>query len=302
MITTPEAREAGIGLRELTEGVRSGALVRVARGAYVRSAELRRTRFEARYAVRSIAVVRARPDALAASHTSAAAIYGLPTPSWSDERIHVCHRTRIGTTRRQRRVTVHCCPAEDAITVWGGVAIVLPAVAAIQTALLGSLVEGVSVMDAVRQRELASEDQVLEWLDRLERVPRVSRARRALELSDGKAQSPKESHLRLILQDLGYTVVAQHPVEEDGRVFAYADFYIPELRVVVEFDGRVKYRRADGEGDDMAVYREKVREDRIRRLNLGVARIVTSDLARPDLVDRRVRAAASTVHWPRRVS
>ena len=301
-VTTREAREAGIPLRELTRGVRAGSLVRVARGAYVSGDELRRRRFEDRYALRSIAVVRARPDEVAASHTSAAAIYGLPTPAGSDERIHVCHRTRTGTTRRHRRVTVHCCPDEDAVTTRDGIAIVTPGVAAIQTALMGSTVAGVSVMDAVRQRELATEEQVREWLDRFGRQPHLTLARRALEMSDGKAQSPKETHLRLILQGLGYVVVAQYAIEEDGRVFAYADFYIPALRVVVEFDGRVKYLRADGQGDDMAVYREKVREDRIRRLNYGVARIVSSDLATPALVDRRVKDAASTVHGPRRAS
>ena len=344
IITAREARSVGIRTEKVRAAVRAGELVRVVRGGYVTRSAMLAVSYEARHVLRTAVLLRTRPGDVAASHTSAAAMWGLPVTTRLMERIHVCHRTRTGTTRRHREFTVHCCPGEDAVlearversaNAFGivlpdrasdpgqpgagsadgadadtgsslvpapVVVVVHPAVAAVQSALLTPTSTAVGIMDAVRQRGLATVPQLQDWLDRMRFVPGIPHAREALARSDGLAESPPESWLRLILVDLGYTVVAQHPIAEDGRVFARVDFYLPELGVVVEFDGRVKYVRSDGSGDGDAVVAEKRREDRIRRLGYGVVRVGSEDLGRPDVIDRYIKDAARTVRRPLRAS
>ncbi|MGC5584504.1 hypothetical protein [Ornithinimicrobium sp. W1665] len=327
IVTAREARSVGIRTEKIRAAVHTGELVRVVRGGYVTRSAMLAVRFEARHVLRTTVLLRTRPEDLAASHTSAAVMWGLPVTTSAMERMHVCHRTRKGTTRLHREFTVHCCPGEGAVVaaqvvrssnafgivlpdptsdrahaVAGPsrceaptVPVVHPAVAAIQSALLTRPSIAVSIMDAVRHRGLATVPQLQDWLGRMRFVPGIPHAREALERSDGLAESSPESWLRLILLELGYTVVAQHAICEDGRVFARVDFYLPELGVVVEFDGRVKYVRADGTGDADAVVAEKHREDRIRRLGYGVVRVGNEDLTKPELIDRYIKDAARTV-------
>lgn len=334
IITAREARSVGMRTEKIQAAVRTGELVRVVRGGYVTRSAMLAVSYEARHVLRTTVLLRTRPEDVAASHTSAAAMWGLPVPASELERMHVCHRTRKGTTRVHREFTVHCCPGEDAVVpaevvrssntfglvlpagdpgpddadarpspaATGTVLVVHPAVAAIQSAQLTRTSIAVSIIDAVRQRRLATVPELREWLDRMRFVPGIPHVREALAKSDGLAESPPESWLRLILVELGYTVVAQHTICEDGRVFARVDFYLPELGVVVEFDGRVKYVRPDGSGDGDAVVAEKLREDRIRRLGYGVVRVGSQDLRRPDLIDRHIKDAARTVRWEKLAS
>ena len=76
-----------------------------------------------------------------------------------------------------------------------------------------------------------------------------------------------------------------------GRVVARVDFLVGD-RVVVEFDGMVKYEGLDGR---RALAAEKEREDLLRALGFVVIRVVWADLERPDLVTARVRAALRSV-------
>ena len=56
--------------------------------------------------------------------------------------------------------------------------------------------------------------------------------------------------------------VPQFEVYDDGVLLALLDFALPEQKVWIEFDGRVKYQVYLREGEDatMAVLREKKRE------------------------------------------
>ena len=59
-----------------------------------------------------------------------------------------------------------------------------------------------------------------------------------------------------------------------------------------EFDGKVKYGRLlrPGESPADAVFREKVREDRLREaLQWGMVRLVWADLYRPAATAARIR-------------
>jgi very-short-patch-repair endonuclease len=76
-------------------------------------------------------------------------------------------------------------------------------------------------------------------------------------------------------------------VDGSGVVVARVDHLVDE-RVVVEFDGLVKYAGAEGRD---ALAAEKAREDLLRSLGYEVVRLTWADLDRPQRVDALVRAA-----------
>jgi very-short-patch-repair endonuclease len=76
-------------------------------------------------------------------------------------------------------------------------------------------------------------------------------------------------------------------VDERGDFVARVDFLVNGTKVVVEFDGKVKYAA----GDPKVLWLEKRREDRLRRLGYVVVRITWAQLERPGAVAAAVRAA-----------
>ena len=81
--------------------------------------------------------------------------------------------------------------------------------------------------------------------------------------------------------------------DETGTVIARVDFLFQAQRVVVEFDGAVKYGGAAQRGQ-MALIAEKRREDAIRRLGYVVVRLTWADLASPERVRALILAAMRT--------
>lgn len=150
--------------------------------------------------------------------------------------------------------------------------------------------------DAALHRGLVTEEELLEEVARV--TPHQGR-RRALEAvlqMDGKAESVGESRTRLVFHDLGFTYESQfHVLGDDGAVVARTDFLVEG--VIVEFDGRVKYR-AEGEDASAILWMEKRREDAIRRRGYPVERVIWSDLERPGLLGARIRAAKALVRDP----
>jgi very-short-patch-repair endonuclease len=71
------------------------------------------------------------------------------------------------------------------------------------------------------------------------------------------------------------------------------DFLWRDWKVVGEFDGKLKYGRELREGEDPgeAVFREKIREDRLRELGYIVVRWVWDDLRQPERLAARIRRA-----------
>ena len=67
----------------------------------------------------------------------------------------------------------------------------------------------------------------------------AARARQAVELLDGRAESPPESVLRLIFADAGLPRPdINHDLRTaDGRFLARPDFRFPSYRVIVEYEG-----------------------------------------------------------------
>ena len=85
----------------------------------------------------------------------------------------------------------------------------------------------------------------------------------------------------------------QVPVlDENGWVFAYADFVWEEEGVFLEFDGRIKYEKYRRKGETLEEYlmREKRREEQICLLTgWQCIRIQWADLEHPERTAARIR-------------
>lgn len=111
-----------------------------------------------------------------------------------------------------------------------------------------------------------------------------------LNMTDAKRESVGESRLGVLAIAAGIRLVPQVTiVDEDGDFVARVDFVVEGTRIVVEFDGKVKYT----EGGPDALFAEKRREDRLRRLGYTVIRVTWADLEHPGRVAAWIRSAVA---------
>ncbi|MBP6526067.1 MAG: DUF559 domain-containing protein [Dermatophilaceae bacterium] len=105
---------------------------------------------------------------------------------------------------------------------------------------------------------------------------------------DGRRESVGESRCAVAMAMAGIEVTPQALiVDEDGELVGRVDFLVTGTNVIVEFDGKVKY----ASGDPDVLWKEKRREDRLRRLGYVVVRLTWADLERPGGVAAAVRRA-----------
>lgn len=209
-------------------------------------------------------LVRARYAALTApgivSHRSAAALWGMPDVDPPDVRLHLitpgAKRTHSG-----RGVVRHVDARGDlTATSIDGVPVTTVVQTAVDLARTGTSTQAVVVFDHVLRRGDCSRDDLGRALDPLDGLRGIRQARDALAFADPGSDSPGESISRVTLRDLRVpTPVLQQEFTTDAGRFR-VDFWWPEHGVVGEFDGRVKY------DDHEVVWREKLREDALRRL------------------------------------
>ncbi|MGV8968431.1 MAG: hypothetical protein ACOH2F_19365 [Cellulomonas sp.] len=127
----------------------------------------------------------------------------------------------------------------------------------------------------------------------------VATARAVLAAADGGAESPGETRVRHILVSHGLPrPELQVPVHTRLGWF-WADLGWREWRLLIEFDGFIKYSSL-AHGDPAAVlFAEKRRQDAIAEQDWGVLRVTAADLRHPkDLVARVCRRlpAAAVAH------
>ena len=118
------------------------------------------------------------------------------------------------------------------------------------------------------------------------RWPGIATARSALDLLDGRSESPLESLSRLRLQahQLPRPDLQADLRDERGRFVARVDFLF-EGRVIGEADGLSKY-------DTIAVlHAEKIRHERLENLGYVVVRWMWRDLGCFGAVAERIRGA-----------
>lgn len=299
VLLTRDLLEVGSTHFELATAVEKGRLEHVRRGAYARSPVADPVQAHRRLIAATLA--QTHPGAVV-SHTSAAVLHGLPVPRAAIEVVHLT-RDRHGGGQRRAWLRVHGHPLPDGdVTVLAGVLATSLERTLVDVACTLPLTDAVAVADAGLRRG-AGQTDLAEVLGGVGRRTGISRARRVLELADATSESYGESISRVVMIGHGLPrPLPQVSVFDRRQTFVgRTDFAWPELGVVGEFDGRVKYGRDLAPGQDLAevLWREKLREDRLRELGWLVVRWIWSDLDPPQAwFDRLTRALEQGGHRP----
>ncbi|TFC03728.1 hypothetical protein E3O42_06120 [Cryobacterium adonitolivorans] len=279
LILATDAARVGLQ-RELRREFERKGLVRLRRGVYVLTTEWAALGADERYLrrIRAHAAVAEGPAVY--SHVSAAALWGLPiVGAWPTE-VHLTAsaaaggRSRPGVVRHSQEHSLDVMEHE-------GLRVTSVAATAVAMARMLRFGQAVAVMDkALHQPRagdaLTTREELEQAFAQLGRVPGRAAAGRALDFASPLSGSVGESISRAGIFLLGFLAPElQVPHWDQAGLIGYSDFFWPGIRTVGEFDGHGKYLRDEfTRGRPVAgiVIAEKVREDRLRALGLGVFR------------------------------
>jgi hypothetical protein len=291
--TTAELHAQGLGSAERARRVRSGELHHLRRGAYADPVAVGDAVDRHRALV--LATLPLLAPGAVVSHASAAVLHRLPLLDAPPPRVQVT-RSDARAGKNRGGVHLHAAGLADGdVVLLDGVATTSLARTVVDLARSTRLESAVVSGDAALAR-LQTRDTLEDAIERSVRRPGVGRARHAVGLMDGRAESPGESLSRLLLRDLKLPADPEPQLkirDSYERLVARCDFGWADLGVVAEFDGRIKYGRAlaPGGSPEKAVFDEKVREDLLRDLGWEVVRWIWADLRRPDVIAARLQRA-----------
>jgi Transcriptional regulator, AbiEi antitoxin len=281
LFTAADARRAGYSPGEVRHLLSSGRWVRVRRGVYADPSDvpdggrsLARQQFECL----ALLLELDRPTALA-SHATAARLWELPVPRREPTR--PLRLTDPSGWRRGRDFVIAHAPVAARDRYRSGRLWLTSATRTlVDCAREWALEDSVVAIDSALLDELTTVDDLERSLRECGNWPGAPRARRAVSLSDGRAESALETRGRLRL--VGAGIPPDHlqvEIRVDGGLVAVVDGWYDRAAVALEFDGKVKYtdpwrRRGAAE----VLWREKRREDELRALDVRVVRLAEEDL------------------------
>ena len=222
------------------------------------------------------------------SHTSAARLHCCQL--WhADEYVHVTCRTRTSPLRLGPSTVIHHLPVlPGEVRDFGATEGTTLERTAVDCCRILDLEGSLVVMDQVLR--LGADRTVLEDYERNMTGHRgVVNLRRALELGDPLSESMGETRTRFLLWSENISMpVSQFPVMTD-RGLRRLDFAWPDLKVALEFDGRVKY--FGNVPTDEAILDERIRGRRLMEQGWIFVRLDWKDLDDPVGVKRRIHSA-----------
>ncbi|MBT9273449.1 type IV toxin-antitoxin system AbiEi family antitoxin domain-containing protein [Phycicoccus sp. MAQZ13P-2] len=283
VFTTAEAHGLGVSREVLTRAVKARTLRRLARGLYATGPAAARAEDRHLELCRALRVE--YPDASLAGRSAVVAL-GLPT--WGlPLGTAPLHRPVERQLKRSGATIRPLDPVADLQdTSFGPVE--PPCAALVGLALDHGTVAAVASADEALHRRLVTPDELAGEVARRAGHRHVQRALAMLRLVDAASESPGESRTRVTLESLGLELDSQVEVrDEDGEFVGRVDLVVRGTKVLIEFDGAVKYSA----GGPEAVVAEKRREDRLRELGYVVVRVMWDDLAHPERLLARVRRA-----------
>lgn len=118
----------------------------------------------------------------------------------------------------------------------------------------------------------------------------VAKARWVLANADAASESAGETWLRMVLTDWGYQTRSQVVF---GDANARVDLLIEGTRVILEFDGLIKYDKSDPEAVKAAIVAERMRQGRLEAQGYTVIRFIWEQLFDLRTTRLRIRTALS---------
>lgn len=249
---------------------------------------------EQRYAVRSRACFYQADTKVLLSHVSALPF--LDAPLWGLDLGEV-HLTRCdgGAGRRESGIARHRGVLGDGdLTSAYGLQFSSPVRATLEVTIVAGTESSLVVANHFLHRgdfdkaQLASryENAIAHW-------PGSLKTDLVLRLCDPRIESVGESRTYFFLWRFHFPrPVPQYEVYDNGVLIAELDFALPDQKVWIEFDGKVKYQKAVEEGDDVTavVLREKRREERVAEITgWRCLRVTWADLMYPQRLAVRLQ-------------
>lgn len=290
--STRQLEAAGVEERVLTAAVRSGILLRLRRGAYVRSAQWQAAEAWTRDDLQIQAHFESTGGFSRCSHVSAARLHECHV--WdAGPRIHVTtgyanSLRSAGSDVRTHRADL--APSELA-TLWTPDGREILTTSIERTVLDCARILPLEQAAVIGDHALHKGARIEDMRRLLDRSPAKRGSRRALDLLgvlDGRSESVGETRTRLLLGSFGLrTFVPQFEIPTPTGRFR-ADFADPGARVVIEFDGSGKY--TDYKPTEDVLLAERRRENALVEEGWLVLRLEWKHLSFPAEVRRRLLA------------
>ncbi len=232
-ITAAKAKALGSNESALNRLVGKGALLRPLRGVYL----LPGVRHNSETHVLLTRAMLETDPFVYASHHSALALHGVTLYRVPWQQVHLIE-SRLSSRGLQGHHR-HVLRPGDQVSEINGLRTVRVPLALAQVASRFGVTSGLVSLDNALAQQLCTKEDV-ETILESGRIRRgVTFARRALELADGRSESPGESRLRAIIAETKWNYDLQ--VNVGGPGHGYRVDMLVEGLVVIEFDGRVKY-------------------------------------------------------------
>ncbi len=278
---TSELHEVGINHRRIAALVRTGVLVRLRRGCYIRgstwTAQKPWIRSLQRVAAHAHGTLTTSAGGLVYSHTSAARLHGLFL--WDvDDKVHISTETTPSSTSHGGDVVPHTRPLELTRVVFiEGMPCTTLERTVVDCCLMLNYKQALVLMDHAL-RKGADASKLHQMCASLAGRNGVLTLRRALENADARSESPGETLTRELLQRLRIELpeLQVEVTSTEGR--HRLDFAWKKKKVALEFDGKVKY--FDYAPTDEVVYQERQREKALMELGWKFIRIKWQHLFR----------------------
>lgn len=283
--TRCEAVEAGFDDNAIRRAVKARHWTRVRHGAYTFTDLWAEMDEVARHLATAHAVIRRLGDRAALSHTTAALEHGFRV--W-DADLSEVHVTRLdgGAGRTEAGVVHHegLCFDSDLME-RDGYRLVKPSRAALETASLLSTEAAVVVLDSGLNTKSFTAEELYDDFAAMQRWPGALHLQFAVRFADERAESVGESRSRYLcyVHGLPAPELQFHVYDERGWLVGITDMAWHRQRLLGEFDGKIKYGRLLDPGVEPSdvVFREKVREDELRRVTgYSMIRLTWRDLYR----------------------
>ncbi|TQN37472.1 hypothetical protein FHU33_4124 [Blastococcus colisei] len=281
VFTSQEALRVGYRVEDIRAELRSRRWSRLRKGIYIGTDGLVSMDTRERHLIDCVAVLLSLGPGPVLSHASAARLHELTLP-WrhsSEVRVTAVDQWRRGRGYRVAQATMTADETEPWL-MFGAMSVPRTLV---DCAREWSLTDAVVAMDAALYEEKATRAELVRAvLGGTHRVG-IAQAARALNLSDGRAESPLETRGRLALLASGLPrPELQVEIHDAAGFVGRVDAWYEDAAVAIEFDGQVKYtdpQYASSPGE--VLWKEKRREDRMRAVGVRVVRVVNDDLGPP---------------------
>lgn len=291
--STAVLAERGLGDRALTAGVRTGKLLRLRRGSYIRTVDWRGRKPWEQDLLRIQAHHCSVSGQATYSHRSAARLH--KCPDWEGgPQVHVTTQFSPAQASSGVDVIAHGGPLRpqeitEVTTPWGRPARVTSLERTVVDCARTLEFEKAVVIADQALRRGADAGLMQDFLDSGRIIRGSRRLHRVLVAMDRRSESAGETRTRLLLDTLGFQEpTLQLEVATPLGIFR-GDFGWAEKKVILEFDGRAKY--FDYAPTDEVIFLERRREKALEALGWEVVRIEWGHLSRPWEVQQMLKVA-----------